>query len=197
VVHRAREQAEPERKRPSQPADEKASTIGSLGGLMHHIAKCCQPVPGEEIAGVVTRGSGIAVHRADCSNLLKVESERHMAVDWSEDRQSKYPAALKVECLDRVGIAGDILKKISDSNINLKDVRVETQRDANAATIYLVVEIADIVELTRVAQAISRISDVVRVQRQNHRKRRGEHSSNVTPLIERSSNRKKRARSSE
>ena len=89
----------------------KPSNIGSLGGLLHHLAKCCQPVPGEEIVGVVTRGSGIAVHRTDCNNVLKADADRQMAVDWSHDRNSAYPAGLQVECLDRVWYRRRYLKK--------------------------------------------------------------------------------------
>src|SRR4029453_17914068 len=152
-------------------APERPSHIGSLGGLMHHLAKCCQPVPGEAIRGVVTRGSGIAVHRSDCPNLLKVDANRHMAVDWTQERLTTYPAALKVECIDRGAIANDILKKIADSKINLKDLRVETHKENKTATINLILDIVDIEQLTKVGQSISQISDVLRVQRQDHRKR--------------------------
>lgn len=157
---------------PSQaPAEGKPSHIGSLGGLLHHLAKCCQPVPGEEILGVVTRGSGIAVHRSDCANILKVDKERRMSVDWSQERTASYPAGLQVEVLDRVGIAGDILKKVSDNKINLRDLRVETHKEKKTATINLIVDVNDIGQLTKVSQSISQISDVLRVQRKDHRKR--------------------------
>jgi RelA/SpoT family (p)ppGpp synthetase len=165
---------------PAQP-EQRHGNVGSLGGLMHHLAKCCSPVPGEEIVGVVTRGSGIAVHRSDCNNLLKIEAERHMPVDWSQERNNTYPASLKVECIDRVGIAGDILKKISDYKINLKDLRVETHKDSKTATIHLILDVLDIDQLTRISQAISQISDVLLVQRRDHRKR-GNGTNNVTPL---------------
>jgi len=195
IVNRIREQEQQEKGTkktfPSLPAQEpKASRIGSLGGLMHHLAKCCSPVPGEEILGVVTRGSGIAVHRKDCSNLMKVDAERHMAVDWSQERNSTYPASLKVECIDRVGIAGDILKKISDNKINLRDLRVETHRDTKTATISLILEVLDVDQLTRISQAISQISDVLLVQRRDHRRR--VNGSNVTPLPKTSSTQRPR-----
>ncbi len=185
IANRVREQENLDRgagrrlERISAP-EPKASNVGSLGGLMHHLAKCCSPVPGEEIVGVVSRGSGIAVHRRDCSNLLKIDSDRHMAVDWSAERSSTYPALLKVECIDRVGIAGDILKKISDHKINLRDLRVETHKETKTATIQLILEVVDIAQLTRISQAISQISDVLLVQRRDHRKRGS--SNNVTPL---------------
>lgn len=166
-----------------QQPEPRQSNVGSLGGLMHHLAKCCSPVPGEEIVGVVTRGSGIAVHRSDCVNLLKIDAERHMAVDWSAERNNTYPASLRVECLDRVGIAGDILKKISDYKINLKDLRVETHKDTKTATIHLILDVLDIDQLTKISQAISQISDVLLVQRRDHRKRNTPPANNnVTPL---------------
>jgi RelA/SpoT family (p)ppGpp synthetase len=180
---------------PSQ--EPKPSHIGSLGGLLHHLAKCCQPVPGEDILGVVTRGSGIAVHRADCTNMLKVDAERRMAVDWSQERTSSYPAALQIECLDRIGIANDILKKVTEWKINLAQLRVETHKEKRTATISLILDVLDIDQLTRVSQSISQISDVLRVQRKDHRKKgtttgsngkgattgdAGATGSNVTPL---------------
>jgi len=162
-------------------ADQKQSNVGSLSGLLHHLAKCCQPVPGEEVEGVVTRGSGIAVHRKDCPSLMKADPGRRMAVDWSQERHTTYPAALYVECLDRVGIAQDVLKKVSDSKINLQELRVETRKETKTATISLVLDVLDISQLTKVAQAISQISDVMRVQRKDHRKK-SNGKSNVTPL---------------
>ncbi|HEY9714992.1 MAG TPA: bifunctional (p)ppGpp synthetase/guanosine-3',5'-bis(diphosphate) 3'-pyrophosphohydrolase, partial [Chroococcales cyanobacterium] len=188
VVNKMREQEQQENvgKKGFTPLPEaKPSHIGSLGGLLHHLAKCCQPVPGEEILGVVTRGSGIAVHRSDCNNLLRVDKDRRMAVDWSQERSSAYPAALQVECLDRVGIANDILKKVSDSKINLRDLRVETNKEKKTATINLILDVVDIEQLTRVSQSISQISDVLRVQRKDHRKRtpngRGKEGENDAP----------------
>jgi RelA/SpoT family (p)ppGpp synthetase len=204
IVNRIREQEQQDKgSRKGFPsisqAPERPSHIGSLGGLMHHLAKCCQPVPGEEILGVVTRGSGIAVHRSDCPNLLKVDANRHMAVDWTQERHTTYPAALKVECIDRVGIANDILKKIADSKINLKDLRVETHKENKTATINLILDIVDIEQLTKVGQSISQISDVLRVQRQDHRKRSVSNGrNNVAHLPKNSSpNRKNQAKSRE
>lgn len=179
------------------PQEVKPRDVGGLGGLLHHLAKCCQPVPGEEIAGVVTRGSGIAVHRIDCPNLLKADEGRRMSVDWSQERSTSYPACLKVECLDRVGIAGDILKKVSDNKVNLKDLRVETKKDKKSAIIMLILEVNHIEQLTQVSRAISQISDVLRVIRKDHRKRSQaktkaqKRSDNVTPI------RKKRAQAND
>jgi GTP diphosphokinase / guanosine-3',5'-bis(diphosphate) 3'-diphosphatase len=178
VANRIREQEQLENKTAKKdlPANftqepSKPSKVSSLSGLMHSLAQCCNPVPGEPISGVVTRGSGITVHRVDCSNLMRVEKDRQLELTWSDSEESKYPAYLLVECLDRVGIAGDILKKISDNKINLSDLRVETHGNTGTATIHLIIEVKNIAQLQHISNSIGAISDVLHIQRQNHRKR--------------------------
>lgn len=177
IANRIREQEQAEKKKdgvsfsPLPAEQRKQSNVSSLSGLLHHLAQCCSPVPGEPILGVVTRGSGIAVHRDDCVNLLRVEKDRQMELDWSKEQGSNYPAYLQVECLDRVGIASDILKKVSDNNVNLSDLRVETHPQQRTATIHLILDVKDINHLNHISNVIGQISDVLHVQRQNHRKR--------------------------
>jgi GTP diphosphokinase / guanosine-3',5'-bis(diphosphate) 3'-diphosphatase len=176
VINRIREQdqqQEKERKKESaasEAARAPKSGVPNLSGLMHHLAQCCNPVPGDSIAGVVTRGSGITVHRTDCVNLSKVEKDRHMELTWPDSEESHYPAYLVVECLDRVGIARDILQKILDNKINLSDLRVETHPSKSTATIHLIVDVRGIQQLDLLSAAIKNISDVHTVQRQNHRR---------------------------
>lgn len=190
IVSRIREQDLQDKSRksstvsqPSETKEFKPASVSSLGGLLHHLAKCCQPVPGEDIEGVVTRGSGIAVHRKDCINLAKADKERHISIDWSEDTQSSYPAYLQVDTLDRVGIAGDVLKKISDLKINLRDLRVETNSEKHTATISVIIEVDNILQLNRLSQNIKGISDVLRVRRKDYRPQpTNEKDSNIAPL---------------
>lgn len=172
VVNRIREQEQqdkaknkellPQSEAPSKP---NKSNVSSLSGLMHHLALCCNPVPGENIAGVVTSGNGITVHRQDCENLSKVEKGRQMELTWSDNEETKYPAYLVVECIDRVGIARDILQKISDNKINLSDLRVETHPQKKTATIHLMLEIRDIAQLQHISTSVGQIADVLHVQR--------------------------------
>ena len=105
--------------------------------------------------------------------MQKIDEDRRMSVDWSSERSSTYPACLSVEALDRVGVAGDILKKISDHKVNLRDLRIETKTDRKGAVITLILEVVDLKQLMQVSQAISQISDVIRVQRKDHRKKTG------------------------
>ena len=174
VLNRVREQEQVEKtaarkEQPPEPSKPSKTNVSSLSGLMHHLAQCCNPVPGEPISGVVTRGSGITVHRNDCANLARVEKGRRMELSWGGE-EGHYPTYLLVECIDRVGIARDILQKISDNKINLRDLRVETHPHKKTATIHLILEVKDIQQLEDMKKKIGAISDVLHVQRQDHRR---------------------------
>jgi len=132
-----------------------------------------------------------------------------MTVDWSIERSTSYPACVKIECMDRVGIAGDILKKVSDNRVNLRDLRIETNKAKKTATIVLMLEVVDIDQLQKISQAISQISDVIRVHRADHKKKsaaapplptpaapkqKASRNSNVTPINKTSGSPKKSPR---
>ena len=98
----------------------KKNDIIGLEGLLWSLAKCCSPIPGEPIIGVVTRSKGVSVHRLDCKCLYNIESERMMDISWaSGSTKTTYVAHLRIECQDRVGMLRDILLKTGDLGINI------------------------------------------------------------------------------
>ena len=145
--------------------------VAALDGLLHHLAKCCSPLPGEEIVGVVSKGKGIIVHRFDCQNLDIVEHERIIPIQWQGTRSKTYSAAIEVECIDRVGISRDILNKIADEKINVRDLRVVARSSNDTAVIKIVVEVIDLYDLRKIMSSISRVSDVLNVFRSGEYKR--------------------------
>lgn len=141
--------------------------VDGIDGLLIHIATCCNPVPGEFIKGVVTRGRGIMVHGSDCINLQQVAEGRIIDVSWGsvdKSKQSSYPAEIEVKCFDRIGLLKDIIAKLSDSKINILGANVTTNKD-KTADIYLKVEVTDLENLQKIIVMISRISDVLNVSR--------------------------------
>lgn len=146
-------------------------TVEALEGMLHHLAKCCSPLPGEEILGVVSKGRGITVHRHDCQNLEIVEKERIIPIQWQATKSKTYSAAIEVECIDRVGISRDILNKIADEKINVRDIRVATRTSNDTAVLKIVLEVQDLFELRRIMASISRLSDVLNVFRSGENKR--------------------------
>ena len=98
----------------------KKDDIVGLEGLLWSLAKCCSPIPGEPIAGVVTRNKGVTVHRLDCKCLYNVEPERIMDISWADDVGfSNYNAHLRIEVQDRIGVLKDIISKVSDTDTNI------------------------------------------------------------------------------
>ncbi len=147
--------------------DSNAISVLGLKGLLVSFAKCCKPVPGDEIIGYITRGRGATIHRQDCPNILRVrDKERLIMVSWGEP-QKTYPVAIEVKAYDRQGLMGDVYAVLFNENINLLDVNLKVTH--NLAIINLVVEICDINQLSR---ALSRIENLPNVQ-EAHRTRPG------------------------
>jgi GTP diphosphokinase / guanosine-3',5'-bis(diphosphate) 3'-diphosphatase len=146
-----------------------ASAPGSEG-ILFRLSRCCCPVPGDEIAGYITRGRGVAVHRADCRNLAAYrasEPERIMSVEWSLSQEAFYPVSIEIEALDRVGLLNDITNIISITDTNIRSARMTTKKP-RLALVSLVVDISGIDQLDRLMKDISSLSDVLRVYRQRN-----------------------------
>lgn len=159
-----------EEKRPEHLEVRTDEEVAALDGMLHHLAKCCSPLPGEDIVGVVSKGKGIIVHRNDCRNLDMVELERIIPINWQGTKDKTYTAAIEVECIDRVGVSRDILNKIADEKINVRDLRV-VARSSDTAVIKIVVEVIDLYDLRKIMSSISRVGDVLNVFRSGEYKR--------------------------
>lgn len=144
--------------------------VAALDGMLHHLAKCCSPLPGEDIVGVVSKGKGITVHRFDCQNLDLVEPERILPIQWKASSDKTYTAAIEVECIDRVGVSRDILNKVADDKINVRDLRVVARTTNNTAVLKIVVEVTDLYDLRKIMASISRVGDVLNVFRSGENK---------------------------
>lgn len=141
--------------------------IEGLDGMLYHFAKCCAPVPGEPIIGVITRSRGVSIHREDCQALQTAELERMMEVNWTEHRLNKtYNTAINIEVIDRMGILKDIIGRVSDYKVNITNANSIKVKDRNSVVIDLGLEIQDINHLNKLMASISNISDVISVKRQ-------------------------------
>jgi guanosine-3',5'-bis(diphosphate) 3'-pyrophosphohydrolase len=149
------------------PAGETTSTeavdVVGLKGLLTNIAKCCNPTPGDEIVGYITRGRGATVHRQDCPNILRMrERERLVAVSWGSNVRT-YSVPVRIHAYDRQGLMGDISNLIKNENINIADVNVKTSQ--NLADIKLIIEVRDIEQLSRILTRIENLPNVMEAQR--------------------------------
>jgi guanosine-3',5'-bis(diphosphate) 3'-pyrophosphohydrolase len=148
------------------------SPIQGVEGLLYHLAGCCTPIPGEAIIGVVTQGSrGISIHRQGCTNTDSVPGDRLIPVSWNSaettsSRAQTYPVQIQLEVIDRVGVLKDILSRLSDYNINVRNAQVKTF-PGQTAVINLGIDIRDHNQLERTFTQIRKMSDVVQLRRVN------------------------------
>ncbi len=150
------------------PAQEKKSStdaveVVGLKGLLWTLARCCNPMPGDQIVGYITRGRGATIHRQDCPNILRrKDTERLLQVGWGKVEQT-YAVTITVKAYDRQGLMGDISTLLQAENVNIADVSVNFNR--TVADIKLVVEIRDLAQLSRILTRIENLPNVLEAQR--------------------------------
>lgn len=143
--------------------DGSAVTVLGLKGLLTAFARCCNPAPGDEIVGYITRGRGATIHRQDCPNMLRLrDRERIVKVSWGEP-QTTFPVAVQIKAYDRQGLMGDISNIFNNEGINLLDINLKVSQ--NLATINLVLEVGDIAQLSRVLTRIENLPNVMEAHR--------------------------------
>ena len=145
------------------------SPIHGVEGMLYHIAGCCKPLPGESIIGAVTLSSrGISIHSQGCHNVEKVPGERIIPVSWNDGSEDgkpfTYPVDIKIEAMDRVGVFKDILARLSDRGINVRNAGVKTGTN-KPALISLSLDIRDRQQLEYVFQRIKGMSDILNIRR--------------------------------
>ena len=129
------------------------------GDLLTQLARCCTPVPGDQIIGYVTRSRGVTIHRQDCPNVVNEdEPERLIQVGWGSQLQS-YPVAVRIEAYDRVGLMRDISQLIADEKVNMTGVRTQEHGD-RTTSVHLTLETTGIEQLTRLLNKIEMIRGI-------------------------------------
>ena len=140
-------------------------TVMGVGDLLTRLATCCKPVPGDAIVGYITRGKGITVHRADCTNVVNLtDTERLIPVSWGQAEQA-YPVIIHLEAFDRSGLLRDIAAAVADLGISMSSVNVTTNRD-HTATVIATMGIKNLSQLSMVMNKLQNIRDVLDVRRE-------------------------------
>lgn len=134
--------------------------------ILVKIAKCCTPVPGDEILGFITRGQGVSVHRIDCRNVtdLQKQSERLIDVEWAERSKALFLVNIQVEALDRAGLLSDITRVLSEYHVNILSASVQTSK-ARVAVSKFSFQMGDTVHLDRLLAAVRHIDGIYDVYR--------------------------------
>ena len=140
--------------------------VKGIDNCLVKLSKCCNPLPGDEIIGYITKGRGVSVHRKDCVNVKELikEENRIIEVYWEDEEKASYNVDIEIEANDRVGLLSDILKTISNSKINILAVNTKTGKD-RIATIYITLETKNLDELNNILKVIRKVDSVYEVRR--------------------------------
>lgn len=142
-------------------------TVKGLDNILVRFAKCCNPLPGDDIVGYITKGRGVAIHRKDCANI-KLEDEflqsRIVEVEWNNPEKSKFEGEIKIIAIDRVGLLNDVIHIVSMEKLSISGINCRILKD-DTANISLLVEVNDISELKQLMKKIKSIPGVDEVSR--------------------------------
>ena len=160
-----------EKKEVLKVRSENGVIIQGASGLLMRIAKCCNPVPGDAIEGYITKGRGVAIHRADCHNLKSQENyeQRLVDVEWdtTTNDSKEYMAEIDIYGLNRSGLLNDVLQTLSNATKSISTVNAQPTKDMKFANIHVSFGIPNLSHLTTVVDKIKIIPDVYSVKRTN------------------------------
>ena len=136
-------------------------------GVMVRMAKCCNPVPGDDIIGYITRGRGVSIHRCDCPSMghSPEDLERMIEVSWDGSSGESFHVGIDIQAYDRAGILMEVMAVLSELKITITNINAKVQEDTKNVSINLVVDIRDISQLDFVMTKLRRIREVYTVQR--------------------------------
>ncbi|MBQ9314441.1 MAG: bifunctional (p)ppGpp synthetase/guanosine-3',5'-bis(diphosphate) 3'-pyrophosphohydrolase [Clostridia bacterium] len=142
--------------------------VKGIDNCLVKLSRCCNPLPGDEIIGYITRGRGVSVHRADCINCknLLTEEQRLIDVEWVKESSASYTAELEIYANDRNGLLADITSVASELKITMQSLTARSVNNNRVAIINLSVEVADTEKLNKLLKAIRKVDSVYDVHRQ-------------------------------
>ncbi len=141
----------------------KGVRIQGMENLMVKYAQCCQPVPGDDVIGYITRGRGVSIHRKDCPNVLNLDEERRVEIEWTAEKGDRFFVKLYVKGTDRRGLLSDVAQAITDTETNITHADMDAIQGGMQGE--FAVEVRDLAHLRKVIAALKRVKGIVSVER--------------------------------
>lgn len=141
-----------------------AVKIKGIDGLVVHFAKCCNPIPGDNILGFITRGRGLTVHMEDCPNVHTYDEQRKIDVSWELDKEHTFPVKLRISSEDKKGVLQELTAIFSSSNANILNANVTTHPDKTATSVFEL-EIKNVSQLQKIMKSVQKIKAIKAVER--------------------------------
>ncbi len=142
--------------------------VEGVGNLMHHIARCCQPIPGDHIMGYITMGRGISIHRSDCEQFLELQQahpERVVESIWGDNYASGFKISIRIIASDRSGLLRDITTVLANDKISVLGVSSRTDTKKQLATIDMEIELNNVQILSKILARLPKLDDVIEAKR--------------------------------
>jgi GTP pyrophosphokinase len=145
-------------------SNDNAVIVDGLDDIMVKMGRCCNPIPGDPITGIITRGRGITVHTIGCNRILDIEKSRHVYVEWNKHYTFSHPVNIKVTTHDKPGILSKISKSINNAGINIRSAIARSMPDQKGNFIFEI-EVKDYSELLKTISSIEQMEEVISVNR--------------------------------
>ena len=143
--------------------------IEGVGNLLTHMARCCQPVPGDQVIGYITLGRGVSVHRLDCSNIIHAsEKQRHrfLQVSWGSSTREHYLVDILIKAFERAGLLRDITALLSNEKSHVYSLQTQINKQENTNYISLTIEIDGLNSLSKLLSKLGQVPNVLEARRQ-------------------------------
>ena len=169
-LNEVKDEAKPaadERKEEKSRSTNTGVRVKGVDNLLVRLSRCCNPVPGDEIAGFITKGRGVSIHRADCPNINTEEArQRLLPVEWEEDSKKikTYNVDIEINGYDRRALLNDVLQAVAETKTNINAVSGKSDKN-KMATINMTIAIQDVTHLQRIVDRIKQITDIYSVRR--------------------------------
>lgn len=155
---------QPQPKKTNKPTQ--GIVVKGVDNIKVRFSKCCNPVPGDEIIGFITRGRGVSIHRTDCPNIVYStdDSERLIEVEWDFQKKASYNAEIQIKAFDRAGLFADVASRVNDADISLISLNARTNKE-KMVTINMTLEINNIEQLKDLMRKLRKVKNVTDVYR--------------------------------
>ncbi len=141
-----------------------AVEVGGMEDVMIRYAKCCNPLPGDEIIGFITRGQGVTIHTADCPFVAESDPDRRIDVTWAKGKSAALPVRLRVTCMDEKGILATMTLAITNAEANIVSAQIKSTVDKRGENIFEL-NVTDLNHLNKVMNALMKVKGVMKVER--------------------------------
>lgn len=168
--YRAQEPAElPTEVKTARPKGKDGVMVEGVDNVLIKFSRCCNPLPGDNIIGFITRGHGISVHKRDCPNVPAdlhncQEPERWVRVTWNNDVKKEFKASLQITALSRIGLMADVSVQLANMRVNINEISTRDAKDGRS-TIYMTITVSNVDHLKNVISRIEKVDGVLSVER--------------------------------